>query len=141
MGRPRKYETEAERQAAFRERQRDEVELSVTSGGLIGPGVLPDYVPVPIVERPELRAGREEALALGRRYGEDEATRRGEEGEAREQRVARAVANAAWEFDGKPDDRGDSYRGEFGIKGMRPGQSVRLLGSDQKQEKEKRKPR
>lgn len=45
---------------------------------------------------------RNDAIALGRRYGEDEADRRGETGWVRENRIERAEAYAAWEFDGKP---------------------------------------
>lgn len=59
--------------------------------------------------------GREAALALGRAYGEDEAKRRGESGETRENRIKRAMAYAAWEFDGKPLGYGDRYEQEFGL--------------------------
>ena len=45
---------------------------------------------------------REQAIAWGRRLGEDEANRRGEIGTIRAERVARAEAYAAWDYDGRP---------------------------------------
>jgi hypothetical protein len=56
---------------------------------------------------------RKAAIEIGRRYGEDEATKRRELGDVRDQRVRRAMAYAAWEFDSKP--AGVDYQKEFGI--------------------------
>lgn len=50
----------------------------------------------------ELQAKREAAVEFGRRLGTHEADSRGEIGSNREQRIKRAMAYAAWEFDGKP---------------------------------------
>ncbi|HKZ42718.1 MAG TPA: hypothetical protein VJ044_17275, partial [Candidatus Hodarchaeales archaeon] len=46
---------------------------------------------------------REQAIAYGSALGENEAERRRETGAVRESRVKRAMANAAWEWDGKPE--------------------------------------
>lgn len=48
------------------------------------------------------KKARDAAIAHGRLLGEDEAKRRGETGWVRENRIERAEAYAAWEFDGKP---------------------------------------
>lgn len=58
---------------------------------------------------------REVAIERGRRFGENEADRRGELGREREVRVKRAMAYAAWEYDGKPLGVGDRYQKEFGL--------------------------
>lgn len=58
---------------------------------------------------------REQAVEVGRRLGSQEADRRGEVGDWRKTRVARAMLYAAWEYDGKPLDRGAAYRAEFGV--------------------------
>ena len=59
--------------------------------------------------------GREAAIMRGRLLGAGEAERRGETGLVREQRVARAMLYAAWEHDGKPAGRGETYASEFGV--------------------------
>lgn len=63
----------------------------------------------------DLEAKRKAAIDYGRRLGEDEARRRNETPDWAESRVKRAMAYAAWEFDGKPVGRGADYRKEFGI--------------------------
>ena len=55
------------------------------------------------------------AVLTGRLLGEHEAARRGESGLEREQRIARAMGYAAWEWDGKPLGAGPRYAEEFGI--------------------------
>jgi hypothetical protein len=55
-----------------------------------------------------------EAVAYGARLGEDEADRRGEIGDEKVERIARAKAYAAWEFDGKPASS-EAQRKEFGV--------------------------
>jgi len=57
---------------------------------------------------------REQAVAHGRAVGEDEAARRRETGEVAEQRIRRAMAYAAWEYDGKPES-GAAQREEFEV--------------------------
>ena len=57
---------------------------------------------------------REQAVAHGRAVGEDEAERRRETGEVAEQRIRRAMAYAAWEYDGKPES-GAAQREEFEV--------------------------
>jgi hypothetical protein len=59
------------------------------------------------------RWSRSEAVAHGRALGEDTAVQKGEVGLARDQRVARAQAYAAWEWDGKPT--GGAHLVEFGV--------------------------
>lgn len=46
--------------------------------------------------------GLEKAKARGRALGTDEANRRGEEGEEREDRIARAERYAVWDYEGRP---------------------------------------
>jgi hypothetical protein len=82
--------------------------------------------------------GREAAIEVGRLLGEAEAERRGEKGESRQGRVARAMAYAAWEYDGKPQGYGDRYQKEFAtptIVGLING--AQRLGPDPKNRKEK----
>lgn len=89
--------------------------------GTFDPGDLPEVGAEVLAQRVEaielaaLRAtsSRAGAVDRGRRYGEDEADRRAEVGLEREQRVARAMAYAAWEYDGKPS--GGTHLREFGI--------------------------
>lgn len=50
----------------------------------------------------DLAAKRAKAIEYGRRLGEQTANDLGQTGRDREQRIARAKAYAAWEFDGKP---------------------------------------
>ena len=57
---------------------------------------------------------REQAVAHGRAVGEDEAARRRETGEVAEQRIRRAMAYAAWEYDGKPESAA-AQRKEFEV--------------------------
>jgi len=57
---------------------------------------------------------REQAIAHGRAVGEDEMRLRRETGEVAEQRIRRAMAYAAWEYDGKPES-GAAQRKEFGV--------------------------
>lgn len=92
MPREKQYATEAEKQAAYRERKRQQT------------------------EQIEEMDGREKAILMGRALGEHEARSRGEVGSARDQRVARASAYAAWEFDGKPWGRSREYAAEFKVR-------------------------
>ena len=70
----------------------------------------------PIVSSAEKRGWtREQAIAYGKLLGEDEARRRNEPKNWADSRVKRAMAYAAWEFDGKPMGKGAEYRAEFGI--------------------------
>lgn len=62
----------------------------------------------------ELEAKRDAAVEYGRRLGQAEADSRRETGDDREQRIARAMAYAAWEFDGKPLSS-RAQREEFGV--------------------------
>lgn len=45
---------------------------------------------------------RVEAIEIGRLLGEDTARQRGEIGDIRKERIERAMAYAAWEWDGRP---------------------------------------
>ena len=58
---------------------------------------------------------RKEAIERGRSYGVQEADRRSDTGQEREQRILWAMAYAAWEFDGKPTENDERYRKEFGL--------------------------
>lgn len=53
-------------------------------------------------ERKKVTAMPKELIDLGRRYGEDEANRRGETGKKKEERIARAIRyqQFLWERDG-----------------------------------------
>lgn len=57
----------------------------------------------PIVSEPR-RPGmtREQAVAHGMALGRDEADRRGKKGSLRQERIERAAAYAAWDYDGRP---------------------------------------
>lgn len=61
------------------------------------------YRDAPIVSEAE-KSGltREQAIEHGRLLGEDTARQRGETGEIRQERVERAMAYAAWDYDGRP---------------------------------------
>jgi hypothetical protein len=61
------------------------------------------------------KQGRDAAVLLGRLLGEQTARERGDTGRDREQRIARAMAYAAWEYDGKPESSAEQRR-EFGVK-------------------------
>lgn len=79
---------------------------------------------------------REVAIERGRALGEDETRKRGETGQEREIRIKRAMAYAAWEYDGKPLGQGDRYQTEFklGILGELQS-SLQRGGPDQKGKK------
>ena len=64
----------------------------------------------------ELSAKRAAAVAHGKALGTHEADSRRETGSDREQRIRRAMAYAAWEFDGKPVSS-KTQREEFGVVG------------------------
>lgn len=86
------------------------------STGIVGEDGLEDLPPPRgLPPEPKIAGTREEAIERGRKLGEDEAYRRREIGEEAESRIARAMAYAAWEFDGKPTDGG--YKNEFKIGG------------------------
>jgi hypothetical protein len=56
----------------------------------------------PITSEAERRGlSREQAIELGRRYGAQAANERGETGAIREERIRRAAAYAAWDYDGR----------------------------------------
>lgn len=59
------------------------------------------------------RLTRDQAVDLGAQLGEMEADKRGETGREKEQRVARAKAYAAWEYDGKPAN--SNHMAEFNV--------------------------
>ena len=61
------------------------------------------------------KQGRDAAVLLGRLLGEQTARERGDTGKDKEQRIARAMAYAAWEYDGKPVSSA-KQRKEFGVK-------------------------
>lgn len=64
---------------------------------------------------PEIRnLTRAEAVEYGRQLGAHEADRRRETGSDREQRIKRAMAYAAWDYDGKPISS-EAQRKEFGV--------------------------
>lgn len=81
------------------------------------------------------RMTRDQAVLFGARLGENEADHRGETGLEREQRVARAKAYAAWEYDGKPAN--GHYDQEFGVGLTGELHSVLKGGPDPKQGKKK----
>ena len=57
----------------------------------------------PIVSEARKRGlAREEAIEIGRRLGADTARQRGEVGEVAQERIERAMAYAAWDYDGRP---------------------------------------
>ena len=60
------------------------------------------------------KQGRDAAVLLGRLLGEQTARERGDTGKDKEQRIARAMAYAAWEYDGKPVSSALQRR-EFGV--------------------------
>ena len=62
----------------------------------------------------ELAAKRRKAVEHGRALGTHEADSRRETGHDRDQRIRRAMAYAAWEFDGKPQSS-KSQREEMGV--------------------------
>lgn len=59
--------------------------------------------------------GRLAAVEIGRRLGAETAIQLREDTHQSGQRVARAMAYAAWEFDGKPADAWAGYEAEFGV--------------------------
>lgn len=71
-----------------------------------------------VIEERKLTAvrkqGRDAAILRGRLLGEQTAAQKGETGDDRDQRIARAMAYAAWEFDGKPE--GGAHLVEFGVR-------------------------
>jgi len=70
-----------------------------------------------IIEQKKLAAvrsqGRDAAILGGRLLGEDTARLKRESGDMRDERVRRAMAYAAWEYDGKP--AGAGHLREFGL--------------------------
>lgn len=75
---------------------------------------------------------RAEAVARGEQAGRAEGVRRGETGKNLEDRVARAKAYAAWEWDGKP--AGGAHLHEFGVASPQLGVKT-LAGGDFKKER------
>ena len=65
------------------------------------------------MDEKEKAQARIDAIEVGRLAGRLEAESRREEGEAAESRIKRAMAYAAWDFDGRQDDPG--HASEFGI--------------------------
>lgn len=62
---------------------------------------------------------RADAIEVGRRMGAETAAQLRESGDQTQQRIARAKAYAAWEFDGKPDSWA-GYVKEFGVRELAP---------------------
>ena len=58
---------------------------------------------------------REQAIKYGQALGESEAERRRETGEERDIRIRRAMAYAAWEFDGRPPGMIGKHLREFEV--------------------------
>jgi len=85
----------------------------------------------------DLEAKRKAAIVYGRLLGEDEAERRHESPDWADSRIRRAMAYAAWEFDGKPVGRGAEYRKEFGIPEPAMSDPRVNLGSDFVQKRER----
>jgi hypothetical protein len=86
------------------------------------------------VEALRSRWSREEAIRHGAALGLQTATQKGETGMVLDQRVARAKAYAAWEYDGKPT--GGAHLVEFGV--VQPKTYLpSWLGADTKPEKRK----
>lgn len=103
MARPRKWGSDAERKAAIRTQQdTDEFGFALEEPKAAPP-------------EPRIAGTRAEAIERGRAIGVDETERRRESGHEAEQRIARASAYAAWEWDGKPQGRWDDYCEEFGV--------------------------
>lgn len=71
-----------------------------------------------ISEAQKLGWSRAQAVDYGRKLGEDEASRRRETGADREQRIKRAMAYAAWDYDGRPASS-EKQRKEFGAEGSK----------------------
>ena len=78
---------------------------------------------------------RAEAIAQGEAQARAAAFKKGETGQALDQRIARGKAYAAWEWDGKP--AGGAHLEEFGVTSPSAPPSVRN-GSDLKPEGRKR---
>jgi hypothetical protein len=78
----------------------------------------------------DLDAKRKAAIDYGRQLGEHEARDRNETSDWAQSRIKRAMAYAAWEFDGKPMGRGAEYRKEFGIPDPAVSDPRISLGSD-----------
>lgn len=82
-------------------------------------------------------SAREKAVQIGKQLGEAEAVLRREHGEEREIRIRRAMAYAAWEFDGRPAQRSEYYK-EFGVEDRKVTGSLdreaskRLVGKEKK---------
>jgi hypothetical protein len=75
---------------------------------------------------------REDWVELGRLAGEQEASDRLETGNERLQRIARAMAYYAWEWDGKPLGYGNRYQREFGVGSIALHDALRSRGADWK---------
>ena len=82
------------------------------------------------VEALRSRWSRAEAVAHGAALGLETAVLRGESGQDRDQRVARARAYAAWEWDGKP--AGGAHLAEFGVVRPEVHSDQRVNGTDWK---------
>lgn len=95
--------------------KRDQVRSSREAAQDLGEDGLED-LPPPSRLPPErqISGTREDAVEFGSKLGVDETYRRREDGEDADQRIRRAIAYAAWEYDGKPE--GGAYPAEFGIK-------------------------
>lgn len=59
-----------------------------------------------VAEHRQRQKAREAAIELGRRYGEDEADKRGEIDDEREDRIQRAVHYQLWDLEGRPVSSG-----------------------------------
>ena len=93
----------------------------------------------PIVSEAEkLGLTRAQAIEHGRLFGLSEAAHRNEPKDWADSRIKRAMAYAAWEYDGKPVGNGAEYRKEFGIPEPAQMDARVSLGSDFVERREKR---
>lgn len=85
----------------------------------------------PIVSEAE-KAGltRAQAIEQGKMLGLAEAAHRNESKDWADSRIKRAMAYAAWDFDGRPVGKGAEYRKEFGIAEPAVSDPRVSLGSD-----------
>lgn len=96
-----------------------------------------EYEPAPKKKQATTNSARDKAIANGKALGESEAARRRETGEEREVRIRRAMAYAAWVFDGSPARR-DGYDKEFGLDELQVTNSLDREASKRLVRKEKK---
>ena len=94
------------------------------------PSELPDMDAPIVSEARKLGLSREKAIEVGRMLGLSEAAHRNESKDWADSRIKRAMAYAAWDFDGRPLGDGAKYRKEFGIPEPAVSDPRVSLGSD-----------